>query len=178
VALTKDYVLGSPLDEATTLGPMVRTSAADFVRGQVAEAVAAGARALVDPAHFPMDQPGTPYLAPQILVDVDHTMRVMNEETFGPVMGVMKVQSDDEAIALMNDSDLGLTASIWTRDLDAALALGDHIQTGTVFMNRCDYLDPELAWTGVKNTGRGITLSRLGFDQLTRVKSFHYRTEI
>jgi acyl-CoA reductase-like NAD-dependent aldehyde dehydrogenase len=178
VALTKDYVLGSPLDEATTLGPMVRTSAADFVRGQVAEAVAAGARALVDPAHFPMDQPGTPYLAPQILVDVDHTMRVMNEETFGPVMGVMKVQSDDEAIALMNDSDLGLTASIWTRDLDAALALGDRIQTGTVFMNRCDYLDPELAWTGVKNTGRGITLSRLGFDQLTRVKSFHYRTEI
>ena len=125
-----------------------------------------------------MDQPGTPYLAPQILVDVDHTMRVMNEETFGPVMGVMKVQSDDEAIALMNDSDLGLTASVWTRDLDAALALGDRIQTGTVFMNRCDYLDPELAWTGVKNTGRGITLSRLGFDQLTRVKSFHYRTEI
>lgn len=178
VELTKQYVLGSPLDAATTLGPMVRTSAAEFVRGQIAEAVAAGAQALVDPALFPADAPGTPYLAPQILVNVNHAMRVMNEETFGPVMGVMKVQSDEEAIALMNDSDLGLTASLWTSDVDAALAIGDRIQTGTVFLNRCDYLDPELAWTGVKNTGRGVTLSRLGFEQLTRPKSFHYRVNI
>lgn len=178
VELTKQYVLGSPLDEATTLGPMVRTSAAEFVRGQIKEAVAAGAKALIDPKAFAMDKEATPYLAPQILVNVDHTMRVMNEETFGPVMGVMKVHSDDEAIALMNDSDLGLTASLWTQDVDVARALGDRIETGTVFMNRCDYLDPELAWTGVKNTGRGVTLSRLGFDQLTRPKSFHYRVSI
>lgn len=178
VELTKQYVLGSPLDEATTLGPMVRTSAAEFVRGQIKEAVAAGAKALIDPKAFAMDKEGTPYLAPQILVNVDHTMRVMNEETFGPVMGVMKVHSDDEAIALMNDSDLGLTSSLWTQDVDVALALGGRIETGTVFMNRCDYLDPELAWTGVKNTGRGVTLSRLGFDQLTRPKSFHYRVSI
>lgn len=178
VELTKQYVLGSPLDEATTLGPMVRTSAAEFVRGQIKEAVAAGAKALIDPKAFAMDKEATPYLAPQILVNVDHTMRVMNEETFGPVMGVMKVHSDDEAIALMNDSDLGLTASLWTQDVDVARALGDRIETGTVFMNRCDYLDPELAWTGVKNTGRGVTLSRLGFGQLTRPKSFHYRVSI
>ncbi len=178
VELTKQYVLGSPLDAATTLGPMVRTSAAEFVRGQIAEAIAAGAQALIDPALFPADAPGTPYLAPQILVNVNHGMRVMNEETFGPVMGVMKVQSDEEAIDLMNDSDLGLTASLWTTDVDAALAIGDRIQTGTVFLNRCDYLDPELAWTGVKNTGRGVTLSRLGFEQLTRPKSFHYRVSI
>jgi len=176
--LTKQYVLGSPLDAATTLGPMVRTSAAEFVRGQIAEAIAAGAQALIDPALFPADAPGTPYLAPQILVNVNHGMRVMNEETFGPVMGVMKVKSDDEAIALMNDSDLGLTASLWTADVEAALAIGDRIQTGTVFLNRCDYLDPELAWTGVKNTGRGVTLSRLGFEQLTRPKSFHYRVNV
>ncbi|MBI1318721.1 MAG: aldehyde dehydrogenase family protein [Candidatus Hydrogenedens sp.] len=175
VELTKQYVLGSPLDEATTLGPCVRTSAADFVRGQVAEAVAAGAKALVDPAGFAENREGTPYLAPQLLVDVDHSMRVMNEETFGPVAGIMKVQSDEEAVALMNDSDLGLTASIWSEDVDAALALGDRIATGTVFLNRCDYLDPDLAWTGVKNTGRGCTLSRLGFEQLTRPKSFHFR---
>lgn len=178
VELTRQYVLGNPLEEATTLGPMVRAAAADFVRGQVSEAIAQGAKALIDPALFPLDKPGSPYMAPQILVNVDHTMRVMNEETFGPVMGVMKVSSDEEAIALMNDSDLGLTASLWTTDVDAALAIGNSIETGTVFLNRCDYLDPELAWTGVKNTGRGCTLSRLGYDQLTRPKSYHYRTNI
>jgi acyl-CoA reductase-like NAD-dependent aldehyde dehydrogenase len=178
LALTKQYVLGNPLEESTTLGPMVRASAADFVRGQVEEAIARGARALVDTALFPLDQPGSPYMAPQILVDVDHSMRVMHEETFGPVMGIMKVSSDAEAIALMNDSDLGLTASLWTRDVEAALEIGDRIETGTVFLNRCDYLDPELAWTGVKNTGRGCTLSKLGYEQLTRPKSYHYRTTI
>ena len=178
VETTKGYVLGSPLDLATTLGPMVRTSAAEFVREQIAEAVAAGAKSLVDPALFPAHKEGSPYMAPHVLVDVDHTMRVMTEESFGPVVGIMKVASDEEAIALMNDSDLGLTASIWSSDVEEALALGDRVEAGTVFMNRCDYLDPELAWTGVKNTGRGVSLSRLGYDQLTRAKSYHYRTTI
>ncbi len=178
VALTKSYVLGNPLDEATTLGPMVRTSAAEFVRGQIAEAVAAGAKPLIDPAGFAENKEGTPYLAPQILVDVNHTMRVMSEESFGPVVGIMKVASDDEAVQLMNDSDFGLTASIWSTDVDAALALGDRIATGTVFLNRCDYLDPELAWTGVKDSGRGCSLSILGYEQLTRPKSFHFRVDI
>ncbi len=178
VELTKAYKLGNPTDKATNLGPMVRASAADFVRGQIVEAVKQGARSLVDPAHFPADKPGTPYLAPHVLVDVTHKMRVMTEESFGPVIGIMKVSSDDEAVALMNDSAYGLTAALWTMDATAAEKLGARIETGTVFMNRCDYLDPGLAWTGVKDTGRGATLSALGYEQLTRLKSFHLRTTL
>ncbi len=176
--LTRKYMLGNPLEAGTTLGPLVRASAADFVRGQIGEAVAAGATALIDPAGFPADAPGTPYLAPQILTDVDHSMRVMSEETFGPVVGIMKVGSDDEAIRLMNDSDFGLTASIWTNDEAAALSIGEEVETGTWFMNRCDYLDPALAWTGVKDSGRGCSLSVIGYEQLTRPKSFHLRTAV
>ena len=89
----------------------------------------------------------------------------------------MPVEGDAAAISLMNDSRYGLTASVWTRDADAALAIGRELETGTCFMNRCDYLDPALAWTGVKDSGRGHTLSRLGFDSFTRPKSFHLRTQ-
>jgi acyl-CoA reductase-like NAD-dependent aldehyde dehydrogenase len=178
VDLTKTYKLGDPTDKETNLGPMVRASAAEFVRGQIAEAVGQGAKSLVDPKHFPADKPGSPYLAPHVLVDVSHKMRVMTEESFGPVIGIMKVASDDEAVALMNDSDYGLTAALWTMDAAAAKRLGARIDTGTVFMNRCDYLDPALAWTGVKNTGRGATLSSLGYEHLTRPKSFHLRTKL
>jgi len=170
------YRLGDPLQRETTLGPVVRASAADFVREQVREAVAAGATPLIDAGGFPADSPGTPYLAPQVLVDVDHGMRVMTEESFGPVVGIQAVRDDDEAVALMNDSAYGLTASVWTRDESAALALGERVETGTWFMNRCDYLDPALAWTGVKDSGRGCTLSRIGFESLTRPKSFHLRS--
>lgn len=177
VALTRQYTLGNPLDSAVTLGPMVRTRAADLVREHIQEAVAKGAKALIDPAEFPANQPGTPYLAPQILVDVDHTMKVMVEESFGPVVGIMRVKDDAEAISLMNDSPYGLTASIWTQDEETAVSIGDHIETGTWYMNRCDYLDPALAWTGVKDSGRGCTLSVLGFDCFTRPKSFHLRTK-
>jgi len=177
-ALVRKYVLGNPLESDTTIGPMVRASAADFVRGQVRDAVAAGAQALVDPKIFSADEDGTPYLAPQVLSQVDHGMRVMTEETFGPALGIMKVESDEEAIRLMNDSDYGLTASIWTTDEEAALSIGDRVETGTWFMNRCDYLDPALAWTGVKDSGRGCSLSQIGFEQLTRPKSFHLRTAI
>ena len=177
ILMARRYRLGDPRDRETTLGPMVRASAADFVRGQVVEAVRAGARAMVDPKTFPAEKPGTPYMAPQVLIDVDHSMRVMREESFGPVVGLMKVRSDAEAIALMNDSDYGLTAAVWTRDEAAALAIGEQVETGTWFMNRCDYLDPALAWTGMKNSGRGCTLSPLGFEQLTRPKSFHLRTQ-
>jgi acyl-CoA reductase-like NAD-dependent aldehyde dehydrogenase len=177
-ALVRDYVLGDPLDPATTLGPMVRTSAAGFVRGQVDEAVAAGASPLVDAAGFPADDPAGPYLAPQVLVGVDHGMRVMVEESFGPVIGIMPVAGDDEAVALMNDSPYGLTASIWTADLDAAVAIGDRVDTGTVYLNRCDHLDPALSWTGVGDSGRGTTLSVHGFHALTRPKSFHLRREL
>jgi acyl-CoA reductase-like NAD-dependent aldehyde dehydrogenase len=175
-ALVSGYKLGRPDDPGTNLGPMVKTSAADFARAQIDEAVAAGARALVDPAGFTANSAGTPYLAPQVLVDVDHSMRVMTEETFGPVMGIMSVNGDDEAIQLMNDSEFGLTAAVFTQDEAAAIEIGDRVQTGTWFMNRCDYLDPALAWTGVKNSGRGCTLSTVGFESLTRPKSYHLKT--
>jgi acyl-CoA reductase-like NAD-dependent aldehyde dehydrogenase len=177
-ALTKTYKLGNPLDKDTNLGPMLRTAATDFVRAQTAAAIAQGAKALIDEKLFPMSKAGTPYLAPQVLVDVDHSMSVMKDESFGPVVGIMKVKDDAEALALMNDSPYGLTASIWTADVDAAETMAHDLETGTVFMNRCDYLDPALAWTGVKDTGRGVTLSSVGFEHLTRVKSIHLRTKL
>lgn len=176
VDLTKKYVLGSPLDEATTLGPMVKPEAADFVRKQIASAVRGGAKAHIDPKSFARDRRGSAYMAPQVLTSVNHQMSVMMEESFGPVVGIMKVSDDDEAIQLMNDSPYGLTAAVWTEDADAAQRIGSEIATGTVFMNRCDYLDPALTWTGVKDTGRGATLSVVGYEALTRPKSFHFRT--
>ena len=170
-ALTRQYRLGNPLERETTLGPVMRVSAADAVRAQVREARDKGARALIRAK----DKEGSAYLPPEVLVDVDHGMALMREETFGPAIGIMAVEGDEEAIALMNDSRYGLTASIWTRDAEAALAVGERVDTGTWYMNRCDYLDPALAWTGVKDSGRGCTLSRLGIEAFTRPKSFHLR---
>jgi acyl-CoA reductase-like NAD-dependent aldehyde dehydrogenase len=178
VAFAKSYRLGDPTHSDTTLGPLVRPAAADSVRGQIEDAVRAGARTLIDPQRFERDAPGSAYMAPQVLVGVDHSMRIMTEETFGPAVGIMKVASDEEAVGLMNDSRYGLTAAICTTDLEAAIAIGDRIATGTWFMNRCDYLDPELAWTGVKDSGRGCSLSRMQYEHLTRPKSFHLRTEV
>jgi acyl-CoA reductase-like NAD-dependent aldehyde dehydrogenase len=171
VQLTRQYRLGNPLEQETTLGPLVRTEAADSVRAQVRQALKKGAKALLQLK----DRPRSPYLPPEVLIDVDHGMAVMTEETFGPVVGIQPVKSDEEAIRLMNDSRYGLTASIWTQDADAALRIGERVETGTWFMNRCDYLDPALAWTGVKDSGRGCTLSRLGLETFTRPKSFHLR---
>lgn len=175
VAWVSGLKLGNPLEQETTLGPMANRRFADTVRAQTAEAVAAGAKPLVDPALFPADSGDSAYLAPQILVGVDHSMRVMTEESFGPVVGIMPVRDDEEAIALMNDCRYGLTASVWTGDIEAAEAIGARIETGTVFMNRADYLDPALCWTGCKETGRGAALSHLGYLSLTRPKSYHLR---
>jgi acyl-CoA reductase-like NAD-dependent aldehyde dehydrogenase len=175
IELTRKYALGDPTHAETTLGPLVRTAAAAGVRAQIAASIAAGASGAIDEKTFARSRAGTPYLAPQVLLDVNHAMPVMREEIFGPVAGIMKVSSDDEAVDLMNDSDFGLTAAIWTEDADAALALGQRVNTGTWFMNRCDYLDPALAWVGVKDSGRGCTLSVVGFEHLTRPKSFHMR---
>ncbi len=177
VDLTKKYALGDPTQQDTTLGPLVRTAAAEGVRAQVAASIAAGARGVIAEPAFAMSRAGTPYLAPQVLLDVNHAMPVMREEIFGPVAGIMQVGSDDEAVDLMNDSDFGLTAAVWTEDTDAAAALGQRVHTGTWFQNRCDYLDPALAWVGVKDSGRGCTLSKVGYEHLTRPKSFHLRTK-
>lgn len=170
--------LGNPLDASTSLGPLIRPAAADFVRDQLNAAIDAGATAHVDPAAFALDGPGSAYLAPQVLSGVDHSMSVMRDESFGPIMGIIRVEDDEEAIRLMNESAFGLTSAVWTADVDAAIAIGDRLDCGTVFMNRCDYLDPALAWSGVKQSGRGVTLSALGFHALTRPKSFHLRTEL
>jgi len=175
VDLARRYVLDNPLKPETTLGPVVRTSAADAIRAQIEASIRAGARPLIDEAGFEASRAGTPYVAPQVLVDVDHSMPIMREEIFGPVAGIMKVASDEQAVELMNDSAFGLTAAVWTGDVDAAIAIGERIETGTWFMNRCDYLDPALAWVGVKDSGRGCTLSKVGYEHLTRPKSFHLR---
>jgi acyl-CoA reductase-like NAD-dependent aldehyde dehydrogenase len=175
VELVKAYKLGRPDDAATNLGPLAKTGAAEFVRAQIEAAVAAGATAHIDQADFAADEAGTPYLAPQVLTGVDHSMRVMTEETFGPLVAIMSVSGDDEAIQLMNNSEFGLTAAIFTQDESAAIDIGNQIDTGTWFMNRCDYLDPALAWTGVKNSGRGCTLSSVGFEHMTRPKSYHLK---
>ncbi len=175
VKIVSAYKLGNPLDPETTLGPMAQKRFADLVRDQIAEAVAKGARPLIDPALFPADDGTGTYLAPQILIDVDHSMRVMREESFGPVVGIMAVKDDAQAIELMNDSEFGLTASLWTSDIARAERIGQQIETGTVFMNRADYLDPGLCWTGCKNTGRGGGLSVIGYHNLTRPKSYHLR---
>jgi acyl-CoA reductase-like NAD-dependent aldehyde dehydrogenase len=170
----KGWTLGDPLDPDTIVGPMARPNFADHVRGQTEEALRSGATRHLNTRHD-LDRPGSPYLAPEVLTGVNHQMSVMREESFGPVVGIMKVTDDAEAVTLMNDSPYGLTASIWTEDLDAAAALGTKIETGTVFANRCDYLDPALVWTGVKDTGKGGALSEIGYANLTRPKSYHLR---
>ncbi|MFU1479305.1 aldehyde dehydrogenase family protein [Roseovarius sp. C7] len=172
VAVVRGYTLGNPLDPETTIGPMANVRFAREVRDQIDEALAAGATAHIET--MAADDGGA-YLTPQILTNVSHEMRVMRDESFGPVVGIMKVRDDAEAVALMNDSEFGLTASLWTADVARAQEVGDQIETGTVFMNRADYLDPGLCWTGCKNTGRGGGLSLIGYHNLTRPKSYHLK---
>lgn len=172
VAWVKAQTLGNPLDAETTIGPMANVRFAGTVRAQIQYAVAEGAKAHIEPMEA---DDGGAYLTPQILTNVTHDMEVMREESFGPVVGIMPVKDDEEAIALMNDCQYGLTAAIFTKDIDAVNAIAPRLQTGTVFMNRCDYLDPALCWTGCKQTGHGQGLSELGYMALTRPKSHHYR---
>ena len=173
--LTEKYILGDPSETSTNIGPVVKMSAANFIRSQVEEAISQGAQKVVDESKFSIVSKDNCYIAPQILVDVNHDMRFMTQETFGPTVGIMPVENENEAINLMNDSPYGLTASIWTKDLDFSKSFGKKIETGTFFMNRCDALDPALAWTGVKDTGVGCSLSKLAFDHFTRPQSFHMR---
>ncbi len=174
VEVSKGWTLGNPLDPNTVVGPMAAPKFADLVREQTAEALRKGATAHLK-SKAANDKPGSPYLAPEVLTGVNHQMAVMREESFGPVVGIMKVADDDEAVTLMNDSPYGLTASIWTDDLDAAGKLGARIETGTVYANRCDYLDPALVWTGVKETGKGGALSEIGYQNLSQPKSYHFK---
>jgi acyl-CoA reductase-like NAD-dependent aldehyde dehydrogenase len=175
VEKARSYRLDDPLDEATTLGPLVNEKATDFVREQVEAARSAGAKRLLGDLDFDVPDRSRCYVAPQVLVDVDHSMRLMVEETFGPAIGIQSIENESEGIALMNDSDFGLTASIWTADTDRGSRLAEDVEAGTVFLNRCDDLDPGLAWTGVKDSGFGCSLSKQGFHSVTRPKSYHFR---
>ena len=175
-SVTEKYILDDPLKTETNLGPVVKLSAAQSIRSQVKQAILNGAKDVIEKKHFKISEDTNCYVRPSVLIDVNHTMKFMTEETFGPNVGIMKVDNENEAEQLMNDSPYGLTACIWTSDKEFAERFGAKINTGTFFMNRCDYLDPGLAWTGVKNTGTGVTLSVLGFDHVTRAKSYHYRT--
>jgi acyl-CoA reductase-like NAD-dependent aldehyde dehydrogenase len=177
VELTKKYVVGNPLDTATNLGPLVNVAAAEHVRRQNADAAARGARALIPDGHFKVPDTSAAYLAPQVFDGVDHSMALMRDETFGPSIGIMRVRDAEEGVRLMNDSSYGLTASIWTRDFDRGEALARAVEAGTVFLNRCDYLDPAMPWTGVKDSGHGTSLSRYGFLSVTRPKNYHSRVQ-
>lgn len=175
VAETYKLRVGDPLADDTTLGPVVDAKAAARIDEQVRAAVEAGARQLIDASKFDVPDRSPCYLAPTVLVDVDHTMAVMRDESFGPTIGIMKIRDDAHALELMNDSSYGLTASIWSRDDERVERLADRLDTGTVFQNRCDYLDPQLPWVGVKDSGHGVSLSHLGLRALTRPKSLHFR---
>mgnify|MGYP001308427192 FL=1 len=172
-----NYKLGNPLEKETNLGPVVKLSAATFIHKQMDDAINKGAKKIIDENKFDFPKEHKNYMVPQVLTDVDHNMGFMTEEIFGPCVGIMKVKDENEAVKLMNDSPYGLTASIWTKDLEIAQQIGNQVQTGTFFMNRCDYLDPALSWTGVKETGKGCSLSEIAYEKLTAPKSFHLRKE-
>lgn len=170
----EQVVLGNPLHLNTTMGPMAKTGSADIVRNKITRAIQSGAKQIVNQDIFPLSKFGSNYLSPHILINVNHKMDIIQEETFGPVMPIISVQNDEEAIKLMNDSKYGLTASIWTTNLEEGKTISQKINTGTVFINKCDYLDPSLPWSGVKETGMGCSLSYFGFYQVTRTKSYFY----
>jgi len=172
-----DYKLGNPLEKETNLGPVVKLSAANFIHKQMDDAINKGAKKIIDENKFNFPKEHKNYMVPQVLTNVNHNMGFMTEETFGPCVGIMKVKDENEAIKLMNDSPYGLTASVWTKDIEIAKRIGNQVQTGTFFMNRCDYLDPALSWTGVKETGKGCSLSEIAYEKLTAPKSFHLRKE-
>ncbi len=168
------YKLGDPLEEATTLGPMATPDAPGFLEKQVSEAKALGGRVLCGGAPLSVGGKGR-FFAPTVVAEATHRMALMVEESFGPIVGIAPVKDDAEALKLMNDSPYGLTAAVWTGSQERAMELGRGLQTGTVFMNRCDYLDPALPWVGVKDSGLGCSLSEQGLLTLTRPKSFHLR---
>lgn len=176
--VVKGYRLGDPSDKETQVGPVISKAAKARIEAQIQDAVANGAKDVTpsNPTYANADKfPGGSFVVPTVLVDVTQDMAVMQEETFGPVIPVMKVGSDEEAIRLMNDSEFGLTASIWSKNEQEAFEVADQVEAGTVFVNRCDFPSPDLAWTGWKNSGKGQTLSKFGFDQFVKLKSYHLK---
>jgi len=172
--LTRGYVLGDPLNDATNMGPIAQPQHVEELEGLVRDAVRGGAKLLCGGERTSVEGHGR-FFQPTLLVDVPQDTRLMREESFGPILAVAKVSGDDEALQKMNDSAYGLTASVWTGDAARAERMGTKLNFGTVFMNRCDYVDPLMPWSGVGLSGRGHSLSVLGFDQLTRPRSLHFK---
>lgn len=172
----RGYKLGDPMHKDTNIGPVVSKRAQEAIAAQVKDALKKGAKDST-PANATFENPPSNgnYVSPRLLTEVTHDMDIMTEETFGPVIPIMKVKDDEEAVKLMNDSQFGLTASIWTASDATGHRLADYVEAGTVFVNRADYPAPDLAWTGWKNSGKGHTLSKLGFDQFVRLKSYHIK---
>ncbi|KPI38129.1 Aldehyde dehydrogenase [Cyphellophora attinorum] len=170
------YKLGDPSSKDTNIGPVVSTRAKEAILKQVADAKAAGAKdETPENSTFKNLPTEGNYVAPVLLTGVDHSMAVMKDETFGPVVPIMKVSSDEEAIDLMNDSQFGLTATIWTKDVPRGEELADQVEAGTVFVNRADYPSPDLAWTGWKESGKGVSMGRFGFEQFVKLRSVHIK---
>ncbi len=172
--LAKAYVLGDPLLEATTMGPIAQPHHVEELSGLVRDAVRGKAKLVTGGEATRVEGRGR-FFEPTVLADVPQDARVMREEQFGPILAISRVESDEQALARMNDSPYGLTASLWTKDRARAERMSRVLRTGTVFMNRCDFVDPALPWSGVGLSGRGHSLSRLGYDQLTRTKALLFK---
>lgn len=177
VEAAKAQKLGDPTAEETTVGPMAQPNAPDFLAGQVEQAKQSGARILCGGSKTSVGGRGR-FFEPTIVADTDLRMAIESEESFGPVVAIARVKDDAEAIARMNASDLGLTGSVWTKDPERGKRLAEQVEAGTVFINRADYLDPLLAWTGWRDSGRGVSLSRLGYLSVTKPKSYHFRLDV
>ena len=172
-AAAAGWTAGDPREEATRMGPLADPAAGAFLASQIDEARAKGAVVVCGGgplSHGPCGR----FFAPTVVEGATADMSLMREESFGPVVAIERVASDEEALAKMNESRYGLTAVVWTRDPQRAERLGARLQAGTVFTNRCDFLDPSLAWTGVKDSGKGVSLSELGYLPLTRPKSWNF----
>lgn len=172
--LVRAYVLGNPEDEKTSMGPIAQPWHRKELDALVQDATGRGAKRVCGGRALQVDGKGR-FFEPTLLKDVPHDAKLMQQEAFGPILPVTPVGSDEEALELMNRSTLGLTASVWTADRERAARMARDLDFGTVYMNRCDSLDPALPWVGVKDSGRGVTLSALGLQALTRPKSIHFR---
>ena len=173
-SLVRAYVLGDPTAAETTLGPIAQRPHVAELEAFVSDAQARGGRVVAGGKATSVDGRGR-FFEATLVADGDQSMELFRRESFGPIVAVARVESDDEALEKMNDSRLGLTASVWTADRGRAARFASALEYGTVFMNRCDYLDPALPWSGRKDSGQGVSLSALGFEGLTRPKAIHFR---